>query len=145
MVAVDVRKADLSTPAAWPNAPDAIVALHACGGAADLVIEGAVQSRARQVFLAPCCYGASIPFRARAAAVVAGLGFAPDDLLRQRMTASIVDVERTLRLEAAGYATEIEEFVAPTVTPHNLLFASRRTSEPVRIARAHDRLALLRP
>jgi hypothetical protein len=143
-VAVDLREVDLSTLAAWPDAPDAVVALHACGGAADLVIEGAVHSRARQVFLAPCCYGASIPFRARAAAVVAGLGFAPDDLLRRRMTASIVDIERSLRLEAAGYATEIEEFVAPTVTPHNLLFASRRTDSTVRIARARERLAILR-
>jgi len=52
--------------------------------------------------------------------------------------------ERTLRLEAAGFETRVEEFVAPTVTPHNLLLCGRRTGSDVRMARASQRLATLR-
>lgn len=143
-VVVDVVQAELADESAWPREPDVVVALHACGGAADLVIDRAAESRARQVMLVPCCYGDTVPFRARAAETVAKMPWAADDVLRRRMTASLVDMERKLRLEAAGYETEIEELVAPTVTPHNLVFLARRTSSSVRIARAEARLASLR-
>jgi hypothetical protein len=69
--------------------------------------------------------------------------FVADDLVRRRMTASLVDMERALRLEAAGFETVALEFVAPTVTPHNLLLCARRTGSEVRVARARERLAAL--
>ncbi len=143
-IPIDVRHADVADGAAWPEAPDAVVALHACGPAADLVIDQAIRSRARHVFVVPCCYGASIPFAAQAASVVAAMGFVADDLLRRRIGASLVDMERKLRLEAAGYETELEEFVGATVTPHNLIFSARYTGTAVRIRRAEARLAALR-
>lgn len=142
-VEVDVRSADVADASAWPEESDAVVALHACGPAADAVIDAAVRSGARQIFVAPCCYGDAVPFRKHAAAAVAGLGFVADDVLRRRIAASLVDMERKLRLEAAGWETEIEEFVAPTVTPHNLLFVARRTRSEVRMTRARTRLAAL--
>jgi precorrin-6B methylase 2 len=142
-VVVDVRQADVADVQAWPAAPDMVVALHACGGAADRVIDSAIACEARQVLLAPCCYGSGAPFRARAAAVIEKLGYVADELLRRRMTASLVDLERKLRLEAAGFETALEEFVGPTVTPHNLVFSARRTRSPVRVARANERLAAL--
>jgi len=140
---VEVREADVGDAAAWPVGADAVVALHACGPAADLVIDAAIRARARHVLVAPCCYGRTVPFRATAAAVVANMAFAADDLVRRRMTASLVDMHRKLRLEAAGYETVIEEFVAPTVTPHNLVLSARHTGSGVRIARAEERLAAL--
>jgi hypothetical protein len=143
-VAVEVRELDLADSAALPEEADAIVALHACGGAADLVIDGAIRSRARHAFVAPCCYGETVPFRAHAARVVRNMPYAADDVIRRRITASLVDMERKLRLEAAGFETEIEEFVAPTVTPHNLVFCARQTRSQVRVARAQARLAALR-
>lgn len=140
---VDVREADVANPHAWPPAPDAVVALHACGGASDLVIDQATRSRARQLFLVPCCYGGSVSFRDQAAMVVAHMPWVSDDVIRRRMTASVIDLERKLRLEAAGYATDIEELFATSISPHNLLFIARRTNEPVRITRARERLAAL--
>lgn len=142
-VTVDVREADVGDAKAWPDAPDVVVALHACGPAADLVIDGAARVGARTVLVVPCCYGDTVPFRRRAAAAVDKLGFVADVVLRRRMTASLVDLERKLRLEAAGYESEVEELVAPTVTPHNLLIVGRKTDSPVRIARARTRLAAL--
>jgi hypothetical protein len=56
----------------------------------------------------------------------------------------MVDAERTWRLEAAGYETEVVEFVPATVTPHNLLWRSRLVGEPVRMAAAARALERLR-
>ena len=42
---------------------------------------------------------------------------------------SLIDAERTWLLEAAGYETEVDEFVGSTVTPHNLLWRSRLVGE----------------
>ena len=50
----------------------------------------------------------------------------------------------TLRLESAGYLTEVMEFVAPTVTPHNLLWRARRMGEPNRMQEAARQRARLR-
>jgi hypothetical protein len=143
-IPVDIRHADVADTVAWPEAPDAVVALHACGPAADLVIDHAIRSRARHVFVVPCCYGSSVPFAARAASVVAELGYVADDLLRRRIGASLVDMERKLRLEVAGYETEIDELVGATVTPHNLIFCARFSGTAVRIRRAEARLGALR-
>lgn len=143
-VHVDIHLADVGEESVWPPEVDAVVALHACGPAADAILDAAIQSGARQLFVAPCCYGKNVPFVRHATTAITKLGFVADDVLKRRMAASLVDVERKLRLEAAGYEADIEEFVAPTVTPHNLLFVARRTRSEVRMARATQRLAALR-
>lgn len=140
---VDVRESDVRDASAWPAACDAVVALHACGPASDVVIDRAIARGVRLVFVVPCCYGAAIPFYERADRIVAGMGFVVDERIRRRMRASIIDMERKLRLEAAGYETELSEFVGPTITPHNLLFYGRHSGNPVRIARAKERLEKL--
>ncbi len=58
--------------------------------------------------------------------------------IRGRFVQALVDAERTLRLEAAGYQTEVVEFVGATVTPHNLLWRARRVKEPKRMAAARQ-------
>jgi hypothetical protein len=55
----------------------------------------------------------------------------------------MVDAERTWRLEAAGYETEVVEFVPPTVTPHNLLWRARLVGEPRRMKAAQQELEKL--
>jgi hypothetical protein len=142
-VPVDVRHGDLADHALWPDAPDAVVALHACGLASDLVIDGAIRSRARRVFVAPCCYDEHVVSRARSYAGVPAWIEVVDARIRRRVLSALVDLERTLRLEAAGFETHVEEFVAATVTPHNLLFCARQTGSAVRMQRASQRLAAL--
>lgn len=142
-VPVDVRAADVDDDAAWPEDPDAVVALHACGGASDRVIDQAVRVRTRWLFLVPCCYGASIPFLDDALALADRLGTPDVATLRRRVASSFVDVQRALRLEAAGYETEVNELVGATITPHNLLFRARRTLVKKRMDQAATRLAEL--
>lgn len=140
---VELREADVADLGAWPHGADAVVALHACGPAADAVIDGAIESGARCLFLVPCCYGNTIPFAARAEAIVGAMDFVGKGLVRRRLRASLIDLERELRLEAAGYETGLDEFVGATVTPHNVLFTARRTRDPGRIERAKARLRAL--
>ncbi len=63
--------------------------------------------------------------------------------VRRRFLQALVDSERTLRLEAAGYETNVVSFTAPTTTPHNLLWRARRVNEPVRMREAALKLERL--
>jgi hypothetical protein len=154
---VEVRAGDVGDAALWPEAPHAVVALHACGPASDLILDAAVRARTRWLFLVPCCYGATLPFAAAAEAAAergprrggGGGGAArapppPHAEVRRRLTAALVDAERTLRLEAAGYETTVVPFVPPTVSGHNLLWRARRVGEPARMREAAARLERLR-
>lgn len=142
-VRVSCLAADISDAAAWPDSPSIVVALHACGDAADVVIQRSIESGAHNLLLVPCCTGRAVAAARRAEARAAELGIPRHAPVRRRFIQALVDAERTWRLEAAGYETEVVEFVAATVTPHNLLWRARRVREPVRMARA--RSALDRP
>lgn len=140
---VSCAVADVGDPAAWPSEPSLVVALHACGPASDAVVDAAIATRARMVLLVPCCTSAgvrAVPAAARAAEALAIPRHAP---VRRRFIQALVDAERTLRLEAAGYETEVVELVAPTVTPHNLLWRARRVGEARRTSDASSALQRL--
>lgn len=129
---VECRLADLGEKDAWPERPTIVTALHACGAAADLVLQRAIERETPMVLVVPCCTDKSLEMAARAARHAARLGIAKSAPIRRRFIQSLVDTERALRLEAAGYRTEVVEFVAPTVTPHNLLFRATLTRDPGR-------------
>jgi hypothetical protein len=133
-VEVSCLRGDVSDPAAWPGQPSIVVALHACGAAADAVIERSIASSARSLLLVPCCTSRDVPGARRAEEAAVRLGIPPHAPVRRRFIQAMVDAERTVRLEAAGYETEVVEFVGATLTPHNLLWRSRLVKEPVRMA-----------
>jgi hypothetical protein len=137
---IDVREGDVNDPAAWPDRPDLVVALHACGPASDAVLDRAVGAHARRIMLVPCCYADTVPFAARATALAESFGIGRHPEVRRRAVISLIDAERTLRLEAAGYETVVVPFVAPTVTPHNLAWRARWSGEPRRMAEAREAL-----
>ena len=141
---VDVRVGDVGDASLWPDRPDVVAALHACGAASDLVLDAAVRAESRWLFLVPCCYAAAVPFSPAAEALGESLGLPRHAEPRRRFVTALIDAERTLRLEAAGYETTVVPFVPPTVTPHNLLWRARRAREPGRMRDAAERLARLR-
>ena len=143
LIPVEIRHGDVADPGVWPRAADAVVALHACGRASDSVIDRAIESDVRFAFVVPCCYGKDVPFLARALQMADAMG-ATQRNIRRRIAVSIVDLERTLRFEAAGYEVEAHDFVGATITPHNLLLRARRTRSENRMADAASRLASLR-
>jgi len=137
----ELTEADVGDPAAWPEAPDLVVALHACGPASDAIIARATAARARRLLLVPCCLSDAVEAMTRARAAAARLALPEQAEVRRRFYQALVDAERTLRLEAAGYAVEVVALVPPTVTPHNLLWRARRVDEPERQQRAEADLA----
>jgi threonine dehydrogenase-like Zn-dependent dehydrogenase len=128
---------DVGDRALWPDSPDLVTALHACGAAADRTIDAAIAADARRLLVVPCCTPAhERPHADR-------LGIPRHAAVRRAFLESLVAAERTLRLEAAGYETEVVPFCPPTVTPENLVFRARRVREPGRMKRAADNLQRL--
>ncbi len=143
---VDVVVADAADVAALAGA-DIVTALHACGAASDAVIDIAAVAAPKHLLMVPCCYGAH-PKNAVDTSIAGQRLAAPlvDVLPRQgvvgrKVAASLIDVERTLRLEAAGFDTDVVEFVPPAVTPFNLLWRARRGLDEGRRREAAARLA----
>lgn len=137
-LSLDVVEGDVEEPSSFPSAPDLLVALHACGRASDAIVDAAIRIRAKWLYLVPCCYGESIPFRAEAEAKAKALGLDRHAELRRKFVTAMIDAERASRLECAGYDVTVLPFVAPTVTPHNLLLRARRVGEPLRMKRAEE-------
>jgi len=142
-IELGIAAGDVGDPSSWPEAPDLVVALHACGAASDAILDAASGAGAKWIYLVPCCYAATVPFAATAEAKADTLGVPRQAEVRRRFVMSLVDAERTLRLEAAGYEVTVTAFVPPTVTPHNQLFRARRVREPGRMREAAARLARL--
>lgn len=140
---IQLETGDVGHRPFWPDAPGAVVALHACGPASDTVIDLAVQVEAKWLYLVPCCYGAQVPAWGPAEARAEALGVPAHAEVKRRFVHALIDAERTLRLEAAGWETTVVPFVPPTVTPHHLLFRARRLKEPRRMAEAARRHAAL--
>ncbi len=141
-IPIECRVADVAEGKAWPDSPAIVAALHACGPAADLIIDQSLERRAGMLLLVPCC--TSRAARASAFAETEALlrGIPPQAPVRRRYIQALVDAERTWRLESAGYETEVVEFVGATITPHNLLWRSRRVQQPARMERARKKLML---
>jgi len=138
-----IIQGEVANQSAWPDKPDVVVALHACGPAADAIADRSIASRTRHLLLVPCCTSEAVTAVDLATRHAEALGLPRHAEVRRRFIQSIVDAERTLRLEAAGYETIVVPFVSPTHTPHNLLWRARRVTEPVRMAEAARRLQQL--
>ena len=142
---VDVVEKDIAEAGPLLQGVDVVCALHACGPASDDVIDAVAVALPTHVLLVPCCYGAHprhgdehpIPGQ-RAAAGLASV-WPRQGIVGRRLAQAVIDAERTLRLEAAGYDTEVLEFCAPTITPHNLLWRARRGLEARRREEAATR------
>jgi hypothetical protein len=132
---IEGRAGRVEDLALWPAEADAVVALHACGPASDAVVDAAIATRARRLFLIPCCTRGSGAAERRADEA----GIPRHAAVRRAFLESIVLAERTLRLEAAGWQTDVVELVPRSVTPYNLMLRARRVCEPGRMAAAADR------
>jgi hypothetical protein len=143
-ILIQCRAADIGNAGAWPERPSIVAALHACGPAADAIMERSIASEAQMLLLVPCCTSAAVAAAVRAEMQATRLGIPHQAPVRRRFIQALVDAERTWTLEAAGYETEVVEFVGATTTPHNLLWRARRVREPIRMAAAQRALEAIR-
>ncbi len=103
--------------------PDVIITLHACDTATDYALDYAVRKKAKAILSVPCCQH-EINLQLEKGWRKAGTLFEPIlkyGILRERFSALVTDAVRAELLEAAGYKTQILEFIDMEHTPKNLL------------------------
>jgi hypothetical protein len=140
---IEIREGDVGDAGVWPRATEVVVALHACGPAFDEVVDQAIARNVAWVLAVPCCYADTVGFARTARAWADHLGVAAQASVRRRFVESLIDTERTLRLEAGGYRVSVQAFVPPTVTPHNLVWKAHHAGSGRRAAEAQQRWARL--
>lgn len=96
---------------------DLVVALHACDTATDAALAVAMGWQAKVILAAPCCQH-ELNQQVRCQPLNALLQYG---LLKERFAALATDAARACLLEAAGYQTQILEFIDSEHTPKNLL------------------------
>jgi SAM-dependent methyltransferase len=114
------------------QAPDIVLALHACDTATDEALARAVRWGAPLVLAAPCCHhdlqrqlatnrAEGHPAPAPYTAVVR------HPILRERFADVLTDTLRALLLRMLGYRVDVVEFVDSRHTPRNALIRAVRT------------------
>lgn len=104
---------------------DMVVSLHACDVATDYALAKAVMWGARVILSVPCCqHEAAGKISNEMLEPLLGYG-----ILKERFAALVTDAVRAGLLEAAGYKTQILEFIDMEHTPKNLLIRGIRTGE----------------
>src|SRR5215211_5441115 len=108
------------------QAPDLVIALHACDTATDEAIYQAIRADARMLVCAPCCHHYLND------QIAADL-FRPvlrHGILKQRMADILTDTFRALTLRIMGYRAEVIEFVAAEHTAKNLMIRAVKSAAP---------------
>lgn len=96
---------------------DMVVTLHACDTATDYALHKAIRWGAKVILSVPCCqHELNSQIRADLFEPVLDYG-----LLKERFCALATDGIRAKLLEAAGYETQILEFIDMEHTPKNIL------------------------
>jgi len=109
------------------DAPDVVLALHACDTATDEALARAVRWRAPLVLAAPCCHH-DVQAQLRRAAPPSPYGaLTRYGILRERLADVLTDAFRAALLRLHGYRVEVMEFVSTQHTPRNVLIRAVRT------------------
>ena len=113
--------------AALAQAPDVVLALHACDTATDDALARAVEWQASLVLAAPCCHH-DIASQLRTAEAPAPYAMLTrHGILRERFADTLTDALRASLLRREGYRVDVVEFVESAHTPRNTLLRAVRT------------------
>ncbi|MFL6171284.1 MAG: methyltransferase [Marmoricola sp.] len=109
------------------DAPDVVLALHACDTATDDALARGVQWDSPLILAAPCCHH-DISRQLRENPPPAPYsGLTRDGILRERTADTLTDALRAALLRSRGYRVEVVEFVDSAHTPRNTLLRAART------------------
>lgn len=119
-----------------------VIALHACDTATDDALFRASSFGARIIIASPCCHKEVRP-QMRAPAAMEPL--LRDGIQQERMAELLTDAVRARLLEAAGYRTQVFEFISTEHTAKNTMITGVRidSPDPARIATAREEAATL--
>jgi SAM-dependent methyltransferase len=110
--------------------PDIVLALHACDTATDEALAQGIRSESQHIFCAPCCHHHLQQQLTQKQPPSPFLPVMRHGILKERMGDILTDSFRALILRAAGYATDVIEFVSTEHTPRNLLIRAVRSRRP---------------
>jgi SAM-dependent methyltransferase len=109
------------------QAPDVVLALHACDTATDDALGRALEWQAPLVLAAPCCHH-DIAAQLRTTAVPEPYAMLTrHGILRERFADTLTDALRAALLRREGYRVDVVEFVESAHTPRNTLLRAVRT------------------
>ena len=112
---------------------DVVVTLHACDTATDYALAKAIGWNAKVILSVPCCQHEVNGQFAKADKTQCYDGCLDPimdyGLLRERFAALVTDGLRAKYLEAAGYDTQVLEFIDMEHTPKNILLRAVRADE----------------
>jgi SAM-dependent methyltransferase len=117
---------DISS-AALEQAPDVVLALHACDTATDDALARAVDWEASLVLAAPCCHHDVAAQLRRAPTPAPYALLTRHGILRERFADTLTDAMRASVLRLVGYRVDVIEFVESQHTPRNTLLRAVRT------------------
>lgn len=124
------------------EAPDVVLALHACDTATDEALARAVEWNAPFVLAAPCCHhDVQKQIKCRGAPAPYDL-LGSHGILRERFADVLTDALRAAILRQSGYRVEVVEFVASEHTPRNTMLRALRTGAAPDRAVAAEYVAL---
>ncbi len=104
---------------------DMVVTLHACDTATDYALDKAVKWGAKVILSVPCCqHEANSQIESELLEPVLKYG-----ILKERLSSIVTDAVRANRLEQAGYATQLLEFIDMEHTPKNILIRATYTGK----------------
>ena len=108
------------------DAIDMVVTLHACDTATDFALAKALGWNASVILSVPCCQH-ELNKQIRNDTLAPFLKYG---LIKERTAALFTDALRANLLEAAGYQTQILEFIDMEHTPKNILLRAVRKQKP---------------
>ncbi|WP_107770938.1 class I SAM-dependent methyltransferase [Nocardioides sediminis] len=117
--------------AVLPEAPDVVLALHACDTATDDALARAISWGASLVLAAPCCHHDVAAQLRRAPTPAPYAMLTRHGILRERFADTLTDALRAAILRQQGYRVDVVEFVESEHTPRNTLLRAIRTGTPV--------------
>jgi SAM-dependent methyltransferase len=113
------------------QAPDVVLALHACDTATDEALARAVGWQAQLVLAAPCCHH-DIAAQLRKAPTPAPYALLTrHGILRERFADTLTDALRASLMRLQGYRVDVVQFVESQHTPRNTMLRAVRTGGPV--------------
>ncbi len=105
---------------------DMVVALHACDTATDAALCGAVLRGTSMIFSVPCCqHELNAQITSKDLSILTRYG-----IIKERTAALMTDAIRANLLTAAGYRTQLLEFVDLAHSPKNILIRAIRAEIP---------------